>query len=83
MMGLRLGAGVSGVSTPEPAGLDFTPDTLDSVRLASSGDWLVAEVLWGTMELSGSGGLTLKGLLGTLTPAQVTATVCLTAEMGV
>lgn len=32
---------------------------------------------------SDSVGLTLKGLLGTLTPPQVTASVCLTAEVGV
>lgn len=32
---------------------------------------------------SGSVVLTLKGLLGTLTPPQVTASVCLTAEVGV
>lgn len=32
---------------------------------------------------SDSVGLTLKGLLGTLTPPQVTASVCLMAEVGV
>ena len=79
MMGLRFGAGAS---TSELTGLAFTPDTLKSIKLTSSGDWLVVEVLVGNMGLCGSGGLTLKGLLGTLTPPQVTATVCLTAEVG-
>lgn len=50
-----------------------------------SAEELVAVVLVGgaTVELWGSEGLTLKGLLGTLIPPQVTATVCLAAEVGV
>lgn len=43
----------------------------------------VSSVLVITVLPSVSVALTLKGLLGTLTPPQVTASVCLTAEVGV
>lgn len=89
MMGLRLGmkgsAGPSKSIRSDVTGLAFTSGTLHSVsvRLAVSAERLVVEVLVGTVELWGSGRLTLKGLLGTLIPPQVTATVCLMAEVGV
>lgn len=82
MMSLRFGmqgsTGPSNSSSSDATRLAFTSGTLHSVRL-------VAKVLVGvgTVELWGSGGLTLKGLLGTLVPPQVTTTVCLTAEVGV
>lgn len=44
---------------------------------------LTAEVITVLPSVSLSAALTLKGLLGTLTPPQVTASVCLTAAVGV
>lgn len=91
MMGLRFrmkgSAGPSKSIRSDVTGLAFTSANLHSVsvRLAISAERLVVEVLVGvgTVELWGSGGLTLKGLLGTLIPPQVMATVCLIAEVGV
>lgn len=57
-----------------------------SALVSKISSWMTAEVSFVcvlAVTASDSVGLTLKGLLGTLTPPQVTASVCLTAEVGV
>ncbi len=70
MSGLYLAAEVLGASA------------VVSVISCSSVLVLTAEVS-SVFVITVSAALTLKGLLGTLTPPQVTASVCLTAELGV
>lgn len=54
--------------------------SLNVIKSSFTCDWSVLD--W-TRMTSDSDALTLKGLLGTLTPPHVTASVCLTADVGV